>query len=286
MPNDNHSSTPVKTLGSFFRMIEIGAADVDRHPDALDRLRGGEIHAVLVRDVYAEEVLEPVVTRLERHDPPFLKTLFPMKFRSFFFGRNLNLADPDFDRYFREAAAFRKHLGTLFPPGLGITDYVAGLLAELDHGRPFEAPPGPVPGQEYMFTTLRAHLEGGYIPAHCDNEAAIRPSYRHLRTIVEPHMISFVLALTMAESGGSLDVYDYRLDPVAMTVMNDDNAVNKPDLAQLESVRFRLAAGSMILLDSGRYLHGVSPVGGSRKRWTACSFMAMSRARDAMFCWG
>jgi len=42
----------------------------------------------------------------------------------------------------------------------------------------------------------------------------------------------------------------------------------------------------MIVLDSGRFLHRVSPVEGDRKRWTACSFMALSRQRDAMYCWG
>ena len=49
---------------------------------------------------------------------------------------------------------------------------------------------------------------------------------------------------------------------------------------------FRLPPGAMIVLDSGRYLHRVTPVIGPHKRWTACSFMARSRARDATYCWG
>ena len=137
-----------------------------------------------------------------------------------------------------------------------------------------------------MFTTFRAHLEGGYIPAHYDNEQALRPSYRHLATLVDSHMLSFVLALTRAEHGGALEVFDSRREPAEAELLSDDSVRNKPDLASFASVRFRLPPGSLIVLDSGRFLHRVTPVGGSRKRWTACSFMARSHDARANYCWG
>ena len=103
--------------------------------------------------------------------------------------------------------------------------------------------------------------------------------------------MSFVLAFSQAEAGGALEVYDYCFDPLASSTMNDDRRRSQsdlvlPDLEHLESVRFRLAPGSMILVDSGRYLHRLSPVEGSRKRWNACSFMALSQTGDAVYCWG
>lgn len=275
-----------RTVGSFFRLLEIDVGEGACHPDAFDRLRRGELHGVLVHNVYTPDVLEGVVKRLERHDPPFLKTWFPSEFRSWFFGRNLNLTHPDLPGYFDEARQFHEHLAALFPPALGITDYLAGVLARLDGGRPFRAPPGPSPGEQYMFATLRAHLEGGFIPPHCDNEQALRPSYRHLETLIEPHLLSFVLALTRPEAGGALEVYNARFDPLGASLMNDDRATGRPSLEGRESVSFRLAPGTMILADSGCYLHRVSPVAGPRKRWTVCSFMARSRGGDAMYCWG
>jgi len=273
------------TSASFFRTLEIDAADATRHADAFDRLRAGALQGVLVHNVYAAPALAPVVEGLERHDPPFMKTWFPEAFRAFFYGENLNLAHPDLSDYFREAARFNEQLRALFPPGLGLAEHLAGILAQLDHGRPFQAPPGPHPGQEYMFTTLRAHLEGGYIPAHCDNEQALRPTYRHLRTLIEPHMMSFVLAFTMPEAGGALEIFNHRAPELAQRPMNDDRA-SKVNLAGLDSVSFRLAPGSMIVVDSGRLLHRLTPVVGSRTRWTACSFMARSRGGDAVYCWG
>ena len=272
-------------MASFLKLIEIDAAEAPTCPDAFERLRNGDLQAIIVHGVYPPEVLSSVVERLERHDPPFLRTWFPDKFRSWFYGRNLNLADPGLQGYFDEAALFREHLDALFPPGLGLADRVAAILSDLDAGRAFKAPPGPLAGQHYMFTTLRAHLEGGYIPVHFDNEQALVPSYAHLRSLVELHMTSFVLTLQEAENGGALEVYDHRCEPAdAVFIRSGPGA--KPSTAGLASVSFRIPPGAMIVLDSGRYLHRVSPTQGPRKRWTACSFMALARERDAMYCWG
>ena len=273
-------------LGGFLRTVELDAAETAAHADAFERMRAGELQAVIVHGVYPQAVLDRVVERLEQHDPPFLKTWFPEKFRSWFFGRNLNLARPDLPAYFDEAAAFHAQLDALFPSPPGLVQHVGAILASLDRGRPFLAAPGPDAGREYMFTTLRAHAEGGYIPAHFDNEQTLRPTYRHLQSIVELHMTSFVLALTMADAGGALEVFDLRVEPDRARVLSDDRVSDKPDVSGLDSVSFRLPPGSLILLDSGRYLHRLTPVQGARKRWTACSFMSLSRKRDATYCWG
>ena len=270
---------------SFPRVLEVDAGAAARHPEAFDRIRAGELHAIVVRGVYPPALLAPVVERLERHDPPFLQTWFPEKFRSWFFGANLNLAEPGLQDYFAASGGFHAQLRALFPAGLGLVERVGGLLASLDHGRPFVAPPGPRAGEQYMFTTLRAHMESGYIPPHFDNEQALRPSYAHLRSLVEPHMTSFVLTLAMAEAGGALEVFDFRCEPDDARMISLDGAP-KPRVEGLPSFAFRIPAGDLIVLDSGRYLHRLTPVRGARKRWTACSFMAHSRGGAATYCWG
>jgi hypothetical protein len=270
----------------FLKQIEIDAAQASRHADAFEKIRAGELQAIVVHNVYRPDELAPVLERLERHDPAFLQTWFPDKFRSWFYGRNLNLAEPALAGYFEEAAQFARQLAELFPAGPGLTERVSTILSQLDHGRPFVAPPGPQAGQHYMFTTLRAHMESGYIPPHFDNEQALRPSYAHLRSLVELHMTSFVLTLASAEEDGALVVYDCRCDPEDAVPISVDGSRFKPDVSRLPCVEFRIPPGAMIILDSGRYLHRVSPVRGARKRWTACSFMALSRRHDAMYCWG
>lgn len=275
-----------RRIAGFLCTLDLDADQVDLHADAFDRLRRGELQAIVVQGVYAPEVLHANVERLERHDPPFLKTWFPRPFNAWFYGRNVNLADAALAGYFEEASRFNAQLETLMPPGLGLRQRVGTLLAALDGGRPFVAAPGPRNGEHYMFTTLRAHLERGYIPAHFDNEMRLRPSYRHLAGTVERHILSFVLAFSRPDSGGALEVFDLRCDPDDARLLNDDGVSVKPDTSILSSACFHLPPGSLIVLDSGRYLHRVTPVGGARTRWTACSFMARSRSHDMTYCWG
>jgi len=272
------------TLGGFLRLQELDATECASHPELFAQLRAGELQAILVHGVYPPALLEAVVQRLERHDPPFLRTHFPEKFRSSFYGRNLNLSAPGLPGYFAEAADFHAQLDALFPSP-GLPAHVGALLAAMDGGQPFIAAPGPRAGERYMFTTLRAHREGGYIPPHVDNEQALRPAFDHLRTRVELHMTSFVLALTRPQGGGALEVYDYSVAPEHARLLSDDRAA-RPDVSRLASAAFRLAPGSMIVLDSGRLLHRLTPVEGPAPRWTACSFMARARDASATYCWG
>ena len=166
-------SSQVTTMGGFFRLIQIDAAAVGDHPDTWDRIRSGDLHGAIIHNAYDRHLTDMLVERLERHDPRFLKTWFPAPFRAWFYGRNLNLAAPGLPGYFEEAAQFNAQLESLFPEGLGLEEHLAGLFATLDHGRPFRAAPGPLRDQRSMFTTFRAHEQGGHIAAHCDNELAL-----------------------------------------------------------------------------------------------------------------
>ena len=56
--------------------------------------------------------------------------------------------------------------------------------------------------------------------------------------------------------------------------------------AAVERMSFRLQPGDMIVVNSGHFLHRVTPVVGETVRWTACSFMAESKAGDRIYCWG
>jgi Carrier-protein-independent halogenase WelO5 len=270
----------------FFRLLDVDHSAVDDYSEAIPQLRAGELTGVIVRGVYDAEFLAGIVSRLEQHDPPFLKTWFPEKFRSWFYGQNLNLMETDADSYFRESARFDAQVRELLPQPNGFVERVLKAVSGLDQSQPCRAAPGPEPGQTYMMTTFRGHAEGGYIPPHCDNEQAYRPAYEHLHTLVSDHMYSVVLLLSKPESGGALEVFDYRVEPRNAQLMNDDGVTDKPDITQLSSVAFELNAGDLIVVDSGRFLHRVTPVIGSTIRWTACSFMARARDRRAAYCWG
>lgn len=282
-------STTRKLIGRptpFFSLLDIDSSDLEQHASAVAMLRDGHITAIVVRRLYDVDFLRHVTERLQRHDPPFVKTWFPEKFRSWFYGRNLNLLDTDFTAYFADSRRFHEHLNELFPEPGGLGTRLLKSLSVLDGGRPYRAAPGPEPEQQYMLTTIRGHGEGGYIPPHCDNEQSLRPGLDHLQTLVGNHMYSMVLLIAKPESGGVLEVFDFRVEPGQSRLISDDSVAVRPELSDLSSVALPLNPGDMIILDSGRYLHRVTPVVGSTVRWTACSFMARALDRPAVYCWG
>lgn len=270
---------------TFFRCPELGLDEIATHPHLFQQLRSGEVQGAMVHGVYTPQECEETIGRLQVQPPPLLQTWFPGPFRSCFFGRNLNLTAPDLEGYFDEARQFNTGLEQVLPAGRGFDAHLARVLSGLDHGRPFRAAPGVESGQRYMPTTVRRHDTGGYIPAHHDNEFMLRPSYEHLSGIAGPHIFSFVLALSLAESGGALEIFDSLAPALGDELLSDDHHA-RPDVGGLASVSIRIPPGSMAIFDSGRYLHRVTPVQGERPRWTLCSFLALSHAGDAMYCWG
>ena len=94
-----------------------------------------------------------------------------------------------------------------------------------------------------------------------------------------------MLAFSRSDSGGALEVFDLRCDPDDARLLNDDGVAVKLHTSVLRSASFRLPPGSLIVLDSGRYLPRVTRVGGARTRWAACadSWREVARARrDAL----
>jgi hypothetical protein len=271
---------------TFFRTVTLAAEDAARSPELLTRMRRREIDAVLVKGVYDRTTCAAVRRDLDENRHALIKTEFPAKFAAFFYGINLNLAHPDLQEYFDEAPRFRAGLARLFPGALDLEARLTGLMSALDDGVRYAPAPGPRPGTDYMFTTIRAHLPGGYIPPHFDDEQAARPSYRLLLPLIRPNLFSFVLAFSQAQEGGALEIFDLHPQQEGQPIAADDRSTPKPDLAAVERVSFRLEPGDMIMVNSGHYLHRVTPVVGETVRWTACSFMAESKAGDRVYCWG
>jgi hypothetical protein len=273
-----------KKLADFFTLLELPLSEIESYSDAYARLRAGEINGIMIGNVLEQDILSNLVERLEINEPAFLKTWFPEEFKSWFYGRNLNLTHPELNGYFEEAELFNRQLEELMPYEDGFVAHISNLLSSMDGGRKFMPAPGMEDTDEYMFATLRCHLEGGFIPPHIDYEYLRRRSYSHIRTLIDDHITSYVLALTSPENGGTLNIYDNRL--VSNESVKAEEISQDFDIDNTESICVRIPAGAMFIFDSGRYLHSVAPVKGKQNRWTACSFMALSKEQDAMYCWG
>ncbi len=272
-------------MPSFFRTVIIPAADAAQHADTIRRLRREEFEGIILRDVYDPATCAGLCARLEAGRHGLVRTSFPAPFHAFFFGMNLNLTPPDLTAYFEAAPVFRERLAGLFTDTIDLETRITGLLSALDAERRYVAAPGPHPGVDHMFTTLRAHRTGGFIPRHFDDEQESRGSYRLILPHVVSDLYSFVLAFSQAEAGGELEIFNLRHGGRRFRMQDGDADASHLSVEGVESVKFRLAPGEMIIFNSGRYLHSVTPVIGAATRWTACSFMAESRTGDVL-CWG
>jgi hypothetical protein len=271
---------------AFFRSLAVCAAEAERIPDAIRRLRQGDYHGIILRQVYDAQECAKLCARLEKGRHGLVRTDFPAVMRAFFLGMNLNLAAPDLVRYFQAAPAFRAGLKQLFSDEIDLESRITTLLSSLDGGRPYRAAPGPEPQLDHMFVTLRAHLPGGFIPPHFDNEQAFRESYRLIMPLIGSDLFSYVLSFQPAEAGGMLEVFNRQHEGRRYRMVDGKDDASRLNLDGIESVTFRLEPGEMIVFNSGRYLHRVTPVIGGTTRWTACSFMAETRAGDQVYCWG
>lgn len=269
----------------FCHIEEYDYRDLTEASDGLNQLRQQKTQAILIHNVLSDSELESIMSDLSSHTTPFVTSHFPEPFKSHFYGVNVNLCPPDLTEYFHEAETFQQQLSTYPDNHFNLQQRIQNVLSSIDNGRQVSAAHSEEYHQDYMFMTFRHHEPQGYIPAHCDNEFFVRPSYEELCELCQPDIYSYVLCLAEPESGGRTLIYDYTQPNVSHTLMSSDRR-QKPDTSVLEHEAIATPAGSMLVFDSGRYLHSLEHIGGNQSRWTTCSFMALTKDESTLYCWG
>ena len=265
-------------------LIEIDAAEVERYPDAIDRVLRQDIFGVLVRGVFAPEPLARMVEELERG------TAIPMfyadNFRGRTYGRVLRMAGDCLDEYFEAARLMRPALRAAFGDGPGYEERLQQVLGTLGGGRPVCVP--SVGARTYAPTTVRVLDPGGTVFLHCGNETHVFPALRELTQLIDPAgEISTLMPLALPESGGDLEVYDLCFGDPLITEL--DNQLGRENAHQALGdrlrVRLRPGVGDLALFAEGQHYHRVSEVRGSASRWTMGGFLAPSRDGRTLHYW-
>jgi len=266
------------------RMLEIDAADVARHADAIDQILRHEVFGVLVRGVFPAAQLACVVARLERESaaPMFASDTF----RGRTYGRVLRMADGRLEEYFDAARRMGPALEAAFGDGKGYETRLREIVGALGGGRPVCVP--AVGARTYAPATVRVIEPGGTIFLHCGNETYAFPALSELTGIIDPAgEISTLMPLALPESGGELEVYDVCFgDPLIAEL---DNRLGREcahhGLSERRCLRLRPAVGDLALFEEGRYYHRVNEVQGTQSRWTMGGFLAPSRDARTLHYW-
>src|SRR5262249_5026244 len=134
----------------FLRTETVAASHAKEARGVLARMRARDIDGVLVKHVYGQDACQSAVAELQNNRHDLINTEFPAKSAAFFYGINLNLADPDLRAYFAAAPRFRSDLAKLADGALALEPRLTALMGELDGARAYRTAPGPQSGS-YMF---------------------------------------------------------------------------------------------------------------------------------------
>lgn len=269
----------------FCHTIDCEYSDINDVQGALLSMRKQELQAIRIHNIFTHDELGFILDDLIHYRTPFPQSHFPDAFRSHFYGENLNMAHPDMIDYFRNADIFQEQIKNYIRPEINVQQRIRDILTQLAGGIESRPAYSPTFHKNYMFMTFRHHESGGYIPAHCDNEFYLRPTYNELTQLCHPDIYSYVLCLQAPKAGGRTMLYNYTQPNVSDRMISADDQ-KKPDISETEYVGLEIPAGSMLIFDSGRYLHALEKIAGSTPRWTACSFMAFTQDNSRLYCWG
>jgi hypothetical protein len=265
-------------------MLEIDAADIEQHPDLVDRILKHEIFGVVVKGVFPPEQLAAVVTYLETQ--PALPMFASHTFKGRTYGRVLRMADESLDEYFDAACKIGSALDAAFGDGTGYEERLRTVVGTLAGGRAVSVP--SVGERRYAPATVRVVDPGGTVDLHCGNETYAFPSLSELSKIIDPAgEISTLMPLSLPEAGGELEVYDVRFGDPIINELDDRLGRESAHQGLSERCFLRLLpdVGDLALFEEGQYYHRVNEVQGVRSRWTMGGFLAPARDTSTLHYW-
>ena len=187
--------------------------------------------------------------------------------------------------YLESASRHRSETDGVFSGSFDPRAAIEGMLAQFGGGRPVEAARAD-DGREYVPFTIRRLRDGKQIGLHHDYHYPLA-----LYSELAPHLdtrtlVSWVVTMRKPASGGDLCVYAVTPDTPNPPKMPNGFSWDLDAVEQgYPSARFSMEVGDAFLLASGRCLHRVAPIAGSRARVTLGGFLALDKTRTRVLYW-
>jgi hapalindole-type alkaloid chlorinase len=268
---------------SPFTILEVNVADgldgLLAHKGLVQGILDGQTAGAILRGFYSAAALEPVVAKLATGQCAMRARPSPY-FTGRTYGRLLT-AETDLGAYYREAERVDQASNELFAPIGSFRTKFEQALQLLSGQQPVAVPHGPE-GQMYLPISIREMLPGGSIDLHYENETFDCPAMKHLNSQLDGmRQASSYLTLAAPESGGELRVYPVREHTAECKRFSAMDRTSTETFSLLEKEHgyhvLDAGPGDLLLFDAGRYFHRVTPVTGTRARWTMGGFVARSR---------
>lgn len=283
------------TIARTIRFLDVDAGQTGSVANAIEDLYNDVLDVVVVRRAIADDRLAAAGERLDRddRDPGWARPNEKMPVEDIQLLGTDTPATPTYrtpqgatlESYLDSAARFRSATNQVFDAGFDPAQETTRVLAQFSGGRPVEVARAD-DGRQYVPVTVRRLINGKQIGIHHDYHYPL-PLYSELGPRLDTRtLVSFVVTLRKPEAGGELFVYGVTPDtPDAPKLPNGFSW----DLAAIEqrfdSAKFVTDVGDLFLLASGRCLHRVNRVVGTRARVTMGGFLALDKDRRRVLYW-
>lgn len=278
------------------RALEIDGRSSGNPVDVVSQLYDDQLDVVVIRDALSRSALAAAGERLDRddEDPGWARPYERVAVEDIqILGTDTPAMPTDaapagasLDAYLASAERHRDQAQRVFDEeDFEAAKRITELISRFAGGRPVETAKA-ADGREFVPFTVRRLVHGKQIGPHHDYHYPLALYDEIAPTLDTRTLISFVFVLRRPEAGGELCVYAVTPDtpdPPKMPngFMWDLEAVER----RYHFQRFALDVGDVFLLASGRCLHRIAPIVGSRARVSMGGFLALSKERDRLFYW-
>ncbi len=277
------------------RSLDLEARDLSAVANGIEDIYGEALDVIVVRGAFSAATLAEAGDRLDADmgDPDWSRPNVKMPAEDLQLLGTDTPATPTYqaprgaslDAYLTSAGAHASKVAAVFEPGFDAASEIRAVLGRFSGGRPV-ALPHASDGRPYVPFTIRRLVDGRQIGIHHDYHYRLE-LYRELAQQVDTGtLISYVTTLRAPRAGGELFVYGATSD--APDVPKLPNGFSY-DLVAIEEryvrAQFKMNAGDLFILASGRCLHRVGRVEGPRARITMGGFLALDKARERVFFW-
>ncbi|MEE2787145.1 MAG: 2OG-Fe(II) oxygenase [Myxococcota bacterium] len=272
-------------------MTEVSVETLSERPELLDHLLTAQQSVVVIRNALPMEIVEAGVTGLSAAENNGLWR-FPNKGMTGGEIRTIGAAATPTFTAFRgpepgayeesargQAARVAQIFGSRHP-----TPWIESVFSTMLNS-PNVSPPQFGKDSQWLPYNLRALDPGEQIYAHHDNHYGLAIYDALDQRFDRRHLLSWFVTLQAPESGGELVIYGlWGSDPNPPLLPSRflDIEVLERDYRRCAVT---MAPGDMVIFDSGRHVHRVTPVGGQRARYTLGGFLTVDHHRTELAYW-
>ena len=289
-------------LGHELSFLDISATEIDEHPRVLSQVMAGHYSGLIVRAAYSEEQMQLASARLQSEQ---VKTLLHSPNQGMPGGElqtlgaaatpTLTALNGPSKTVYAASSQQAEDWQKLIFGNFDMNQSIASLFSKLYEQKNCQPAPfqhtekdqdsSHSPINQWLPFNYRIMPVGVQIYSHHDLHYRL-PIYQNLSAEYDKSMLfSWFITTQAAEQGGELIVYGLTSDdpnpPLLPTRFVDTGALEK----DYYKAKINLDAGDLILFNSGRYVHRVNQVGGSKARMTIGGFLTRDKADTHLVYW-